>query len=73
LSGVRLLLEMLVGLTLLAGRRSRGELLAGEECIATQMAVHRGQSELDWPEATGKLLSDNILEAVPWVGQAQAE
>jgi hypothetical protein len=61
------------GLTLLAGCQSRGELLASEEGIATQMAVHRGQSELGCQEATGTVLSSNILQAAPWGGQAQAE
>ncbi|MGB7934736.1 MAG: hypothetical protein WCH04_21445 [Gammaproteobacteria bacterium] len=73
MSGSRLLLGMLGGLILLTGCQSRGELLAGEEGIATQMAVHRGQSELGCEQATGTVLSSNILQAVPWGDQAQAE
>jgi hypothetical protein len=71
--GVRRAFAVVLGFALLAGCQSRGELLASEEGVASQMAVHRGQSELGCQEATGMVLSSNILQAVPWGGQAQAE
>jgi hypothetical protein len=66
-------LALLIGTAALAGCQSTGQILAGEEGVATQTAVRRGQFELGCPEATGTVLSSNMLQPVLWGGEERAE
>jgi len=61
------------GLLILAGCQSTGQVLAGDEDVATQTAVRRGQFELGCPQATGTILSSNMLQPVLWGGEERAE
>ena len=63
----------IAGLITLAGCQSQGQILASEEGVATQTAVRRGQFELGCPEATGSILSSNMLQPVLWGGEERAE
>jgi len=69
----RLWLALIPWLLILAGCQSQGQILAGEEGVATQTAVRRGQFELGCPEATGTILSSNMLQPVLWGGEERAE
>lgn len=60
-------------LLLLAGCQSTGQMLASDEAVATQTAVQRGRFELGCPEATGTVLSSNMLQPVLWGGEERAE
>lgn len=40
--------------------------------MATQTAVRRGQFELGCPQATGIILSSNMLQPVLWGGEERA-
>jgi hypothetical protein len=63
----------IAGLITLAGCQSTAQMLASEEGVATQTAVRRGQFELGCPEATGTILSSNMLQPVLWGGEERAE
>jgi hypothetical protein len=69
----RRFLVVMAGLLSLAGCQSQGQILASEEGVATQTAVRRGQFELGCPEATGTILSSNMLQPVLWGGEERAE
>jgi hypothetical protein len=60
-------------LLVLAGCQSQSQILASEQEVATQTAVRRGQFELGCPEATGSVLSSNMLQPVLWGGEERAE
>jgi hypothetical protein len=70
---IRRYLSAVAGLVSLAGCQSQGQILANEEGVATQTAVRRGQFELGCPEATGTILSSNMLQPVLWGGEERAE
>ena len=61
------------GLLLLAGCQSQGQILASDQDVAIQTAVQRGRFELGCPEATGSVLSSNMLQPVLWGGEERAE
>jgi hypothetical protein len=67
------LLVVVMGITILVGCQSQGQLLASEEGIATQTAVRRGKFELNCQQATGTILSSNMLQPVLWGGEERAE
>jgi len=69
----RRLFAAIAGALILAGCQSQGQILASEEGVATQTAVRRGQFELGCPEATGTILSSNMLQPVLWGGEERAE
>jgi hypothetical protein len=69
----RRLFSALAGALILAGCQSSGQILASEEGVATQTAVRRGQFELGCPEASGTILSSNMLQPVLWGGEERAE
>jgi hypothetical protein len=73
MTNARRFLVMMAGLLILAGCQSQGQILASEEGVATQTAVRRGQFELGCPEATGTILSSNMLQPVLWGGEERAE
>lgn len=76
---IRRLLAMLVGLaslagfTLLAGCQSQGQIMASKEGVAIQTAVRRGQFELGCDQATGTVLSSNMLQPALWGGEERSE
>ena len=63
----------IIGTATLSGCQSQGQILASEEGVATQTAVRRGQFELGCQEATGTILSSNMLQPVLWGGEERAE
>ncbi|MGB7934741.1 MAG: hypothetical protein WCH04_21470 [Gammaproteobacteria bacterium] len=63
----------IAGMLTLVGCQSQGQILASEEGVATQTAVRRGQFELGCPQATGTILSRNMLQPVLWGGEERAE
>jgi hypothetical protein len=69
----RRLFAAIAGALILAGCQSQGQILTSEEGVATQTAVRRGQFELGCPEATGTILSSNMLQPVLWGGEERAE
>jgi hypothetical protein len=69
----RFFLAVTGGLFLLAGCQSPGQVLAGDQKVALQTAVQRGRFELGCPEATGSVLSSNMLQPVLWGGEERAE
>ena len=73
MSDRRILLGILSGCSLLAGCQSQGQFLASDEGTAIQTAVRRGQFELGCQEATGTVLSSNMLQPVLWGGEERAE
>ena len=66
-------LALIIGTVTLVSCQSTGQILASEEGVATQTAVRRGQFELGCPEATGTILSSNMLQPVLWGGEERAE
>jgi hypothetical protein len=66
-------LALVIGTAILTGCQSQGQILAGEEGVATQTAVRRGQFELGCPEAAGTILSSNMLQPALWGGEERAE
>jgi hypothetical protein len=69
----RQVLALILATATRAGCQSQGQILASEEGVATQTAVRRGQFELGCPEATGTILSSNVLQPVLWGGEERAE
>jgi hypothetical protein len=61
------------GLLNLSGCQPAGRILASEQGVALQTALHRGQFELNCPQATGTVLSSNMQQPVMWGGQERAE
>jgi hypothetical protein len=64
---------MLVGLSILTGCQSTGQILGSDEATATQTAVRRGQFELGGQDATGSILSSTMLQPVLWGGEERDE
>jgi hypothetical protein len=60
-------------LALLAACQSPSQTLADEQTVAMQAAVRRGQFELACPNATGSVLSSNLLQPVLFNGLERAE
>jgi hypothetical protein len=69
----RRFLVVIAGLLILAGCQTQGQILAGEQDVAIQTAVSRGQFELGCQEATGTVLSSNLLQPMVWGGQERAQ
>ena len=69
---LRIMLAPLAAL-LAAGCQSDAQILASEQAVATQDATRRGQFELNCPQATGTMLSSNLLQPVVWGGLERAE
>jgi hypothetical protein len=55
------------------GCQTDAQILAGEQEKATQTALRRGQFELDCPQATGTILSSNLLDRGRLGAYLQAE
>jgi len=60
-------------LLVLAGCASDQQMLGNDQDNALQVAVRRGQFEMSCPNATGTVLSSNILQPVLWNGLERAE
>jgi len=58
---------------LLSACQTDAQILAGEQALATQTALRRGQFELSCPEATASMLSSAMLQPVAWRGTERAE
>jgi len=56
-----------------AGCASDQQLLAGDQANAVNVATRRGQFELSCPDATGMVLSSNLLQPALWGGIERAE
>lgn len=69
----RMILAPLAAALLLAGCQTTEQVLASEQVTATQTAVRRGQFEMGCPQATGVILSSNMLQPVAWRGVERAE
>lgn len=57
----------------LMGCESASQILDDDQAVATQTALRRGQFELSCPQATGRSLSQNLLQPVIWGGYERAE
>lgn len=57
----------------LAGCQSPQQMLADEQGAAVQTAANRGRFEMNCPQATGMVLSQNLLQPVLWGGMERAE
>ena len=55
------------------GCQSPAQMLAAEQATAMQAAVRRGQFEMSCPQATGAVLSSNVLQPLIWGGMERAE
>jgi len=62
-----------LALLLVSGCQTDAQLLAGDQSTATQVATRRGQFEMNCPQATGSMLSQNLLQPVLWGGMERAE
>ncbi len=69
----RMLLALPLAALLLAGCQTSQQILQSEQATATQVAVSRGQFEMGCPQATGVVLSSNMLQPVAWRGMERAE
>lgn len=58
---------------IVSGCQTQEQILQSEQGVATQVAVNRGRFELQCPQATGTILSSNVLQPVVWGGQERAE
>lgn len=58
---------------IVTGCQTQAQLLQSDAPTATQVAVNRGRFELGCPQATGTILSSNVLQPVVWGGQERAE
>jgi len=58
---------------IVSGCQTQAQILQSEQGVATQVAVNRGRFELGCPQATGTILSSNVLQPVVWGGQERAE
>ena len=66
---------LVVGATLaVAGCASQSQFLASREAMAVQTAVSRGQFEMNCPQASGVVISQEVTQPAvqgPWVGGIQ--
>jgi hypothetical protein len=62
-----------VAAAIVSGCQTQEQILQSEQGVATQVAVNRGRFELGCPQATGTILSSNVLQPVAWRGQERAE
>lgn len=58
---------------IVAGCQSPAQTLADEQGVAVQTATNRGRFEMACPQATGMVLSQNLLQPVMWGGLERAE
>ena len=72
---MRMLCVLLATLAALivSGCQTQEQILQSEQGVATQVAVNRGRFELGCPQATGTILSSNLLQPVVWGGLERAE
>jgi hypothetical protein len=76
-AGLVIRYRSLAGAVLLAaslgGCETPEQTLAGEQAIATQVALRRAQFEMACPTATASILSSQLLQPVAWRGLERAE
>ena len=68
-----LLIPLCLAGLMVAGCQSDAQILASEQAVATQTATRRGQFEMNCPQATGMMLSSNLLQPIVWGGLERAE
>ncbi|MBP2296779.1 hypothetical protein [Azospirillum rugosum] len=56
-----------------AGCQSQNDVLNDDEAMATQTALRRAQFEMGCQQATGSILSRNLLQPAMWRGLERAE
>ena len=69
----RAIFATLISVAAVAACQNDQQILAGEQAVATETAVRRGQFELSCPAAVGMVLSSNLLQPVAWRGLERAE
>jgi len=67
------LLALVLGLPVLAGCQTQGEILANDQHTAVETALRRARFELNCPDATASVLSSEMLQPVLWGGMERAE
>ena len=67
--------SLLIFIAVLAstGCQSPAQILSQEQGKAIDAAVRRGRFEMNCPQATGTVLSSNMLQPVLWGGMERAE
>lgn len=65
--------SILISTLALPACQSDAQLLAASQSSAVQTAVARGQFEMNCPQATGQVLSSNMLQPVAYRGVERAE
>ncbi len=63
----------LVAALVAAGCQTEAQMLADEQGAATQVALRRGQFDLNCAQATATVLSSNVLQPILWNGLERAE
>lgn len=66
-------LMIVSGVIAVAACESQTQVLNDEGAVAMQVALRRGQFELACPQATGTVLSRNLLQPIAWRGLERAE
>ncbi|HUL94203.1 MAG TPA: hypothetical protein VLV56_17835 [Burkholderiales bacterium] len=56
-----------------AGCQSAAQVLSVDQQTAMQTALRRGQFEMACPQATGTVLSSNLLQPIAWRGLERSE
>ena len=57
-----LLLSLAIGVPILAGCQTQGQILANDQDTAVQTALRRARFELNCPDATASVLSSEMLQ-----------
>jgi hypothetical protein len=68
-----LLLALAIGMPILAGCQTQGQILANDQDTAVQTALRRARFELNCPDATASVLSSEMLQPALWGGMERAE
>ena len=73
MSGSFLLFSAFIAALAVTGCQSPAQILSQEQGKAIDVAVQRGRFEMACPQATGTILSSNMLQPVMWGGMERAE
>jgi len=68
-----LLLLMMMAAGVATACQNQAQILSQEQGKAIDVAVQRGRFEMACPQATGTILSSNMLQPVMWGGMERAE
>ena len=64
---------LFIAASVVTGCQSSAQILSQEQGKAVDTAVQRGRFEMDCPQATGTVLSSNMLQPAVWGGLERAE